>query len=348
MTRNISVALALVALAICGSWIALGSGVLETAAATSTAVDAELRALEPRGFSGAILWVSGDEVVLKKGYGFADREASRPVTADTIFDIGSITKPITAAAIWKLEADGKLSIHDRIARFFPNVPPDKAGITIDDLLRHTSGLDDIFGGDYEVVSRDWVLEKALSSKLLSPPGQKPSYSNAGYSLLAMIIEDLTGQPYEQYVHEHLMKPAGTPRIGYRVPRWAPDELAVGYRKGKRWGSPLDHPWADDGPSWNLRGNGGMLANVGDLYTLMETLQKGPSLPESARRKFMDHYVRRFEGGRRMRTIGGNGIFNADYIKWVDENVTLIMMTSVDAFEAEEITPKLFDRVRGRH
>ena len=224
---------------ICGSWIATGAGALETAASTPTAVDAELRALEPRGFSGAILWVSGDEVVLKKGYGFADREASRPVTADTIFDIGSITKAIAAAAIWKLEADGKLSINDRIARFFPDVPPDKAAITIDDLVRHTSGLDNIFGRDYDVVSRDWVLEKALSSKLLSPPGQTSRYSNAGYSLLAMIIEDVSGQRYEQYVHEDLIKPAGTPRIGYRAPRWAPDELAVGYRNGKRWGTPLD-------------------------------------------------------------------------------------------------------------
>jgi CubicO group peptidase (beta-lactamase class C family) len=328
---------------------ALGRGAGSFAArppAAVASVDAELKALEARGMSGVFLWVAGGDVVLEKGYGRADREAGRRMTPQTVFDIGSIVKPITASAVWKLEAEGRLSTSDPITRFFKDVPPDKTGITVQHLLTHTSGMDDLFGGDYDVVTRDWVLGKALSSALLSKPGEKSRYSNSGYSLLAMIVEDLSGQPYERYVHDNIFKRAGTPRIGYRIPPWSGEQLAVGYQKGQRWGSPLDHPWADDGPSWNLRGNGGMLSTARDLYTLMEALQKGSVLPAAARASFLGRYVRTPPDGgrRRIRAIGGNGVFNADYIRWVDEDVTLIMMTNTDEFQAEEITPRLFDRI----
>jgi CubicO group peptidase (beta-lactamase class C family) len=311
------------------------------ASSPAAEVDARLQALERSGFSGALLWIRKDNVVLEKGYGFADREAGRRVTPRTVFDIGSIVKPITASAIWKLQADGKLAVSDPITRFFPNVPPDKAEITVQQLLSHKSGLDDIFGGDYDVVDRDWVLDKALSSRLISKPGEKARYSNAGYSLLAMIIEKVSGQTYERYVHENILQPAGTPHMGYKIPVWAREELAVGYEKGQRWGSPLDHPWAPDGPSWNLRGNGGMLATAADLQRLMEALQNGSVLPVAARASFKEHYVRKGDNGSlRIRVIGGNGIFNADYIKSLDADVTLILMTNVDAFQAEKITPDL--------
>jgi CubicO group peptidase (beta-lactamase class C family) len=314
--------------------------------AAASEIDAELLALERDGFSGVVLWKKGADTILGKGYGFADREKKQPMTLETVFDIGSITKPITAAAIWQLEAAKKLSTSDRLDRYFRKAPADKAAITIEQLLTHQSGLDDLFGGDYDVVLRQWVLEKAFAAKLLFNPGEKTRYSNSGYSILAMIIEDVSGKPYEQYVHENILGPAGTPKIGYRIPTWSPEELAVGYEKGQRWGTPLDHPWAADGPSWNLRGNGGMLANAGDLHRLMLSLQSGPTLPEPARQRFLARYIRSVDGGRRIRAIGGNGIFNADYIRWIDEDVTLIMMTNVDKFRGEEITPKFFDRVRG--
>jgi CubicO group peptidase (beta-lactamase class C family) len=317
-----------------------------TAAPPADPVHAELQALEKNGFSGVVLWVAKGEVVLERGYGPADRESERPMTPETVFDIGSITKPVTASAVWKLEAEGRLSTSDPISKFFRGVPADKSGITIQHLLTHTSGLDDLFGGDYELATREWVLDKALNSKLLFALGEKRKYSNSGYSLLAMIVEDVSGQPYERYVHQSLFGPAGTPRVGYRIPKWAPTELAVGYQEGRRWGSPLDHAWAEDGPSWNLRGNGGMLSTARDLYRLMEALQKGPALPEPARARFLEHYTRapKEGGSRRIRAIGGNGIFNADYIRWVDEDVTLILMTNTDAFQAEEITPRLMERI----
>jgi len=341
-------------------WLAPGlaaCGCLSFAAATGAAppgpsasilaveVDARLQALERSGFSGAVLWIRKDSVILEKGYGLADREAGRPITPRTVFDIGSIVKPITASAIWKLQADGKLAVSDPITRFFANVPPDKAEITVQQLLSHRSGLDDIFGDDYDVVARDWVLDKALSSRLIGKPGEKARYSNAGYSLLAMIIEKVSGQPYERYVQGSILTPAGTPNIGYKIPLWAREDLAVGYEKGKRWGSPLDHPWASDGPSWNLRGNGGMLATAADLQKLMEALQNGPVLPVTARAGFKEHYVKKGDNGSlRIRVIGGNGIFNADYIKSFDADATLILMTNVDAFPAEKITPDLMDIV----
>jgi CubicO group peptidase (beta-lactamase class C family) len=339
-------AVPILALGVSLAWTLAAGSFAAARPPAAASVDAELKALEGQGMSGVVLWVARGDVVLEKGYGPADREAGRRMTPGTVFDIGSIVKPITASAIWKLAAEGRLSTSDPITRFFKGVPPGKTEITIQHLLTHTSGMDDLFGGDYQVVTRDWVLDKALSSTLLSKPGEKSRYSNSGYSLLAMIVEDVSGQPYERYVHDNIFKSAGTPRIGYRIPQWPREELAVGYQKGKRWGSPLDHPWAEDGPSWNLRGNGGMLSTARDLYTLMEALQKGSVLPEAARANFVGRYARKPPDGgrRRIRAIGGNGIFNADYIRWVDDDVTLIMMTNTDAFPAEEITPKLFDRI----
>ena len=210
---------------------------------------------EKNGMCGVLLIRAGNEDLLHEAYGHADREGKRPMTVETAFCIGSLVKPITATAIFKLEQDGKLSTSDPLSKFFPDVPEDKRDITVNELLRHRAGFADIFGDDYDVVTRDWFLDKALHSQLIGKPGEKQKYSNAGYSLLAVIIEVVSGQPYEAYINQHVFKPAGTPEIGYVIPQRKNEQLAVGYRGSERWGTPLDHPWAEDGPSWNLRGNG---------------------------------------------------------------------------------------------
>jgi CubicO group peptidase (beta-lactamase class C family) len=296
------------------------------------------------GFAGALLVAKDGEVILHKGYGLADRERRLPITAQTVFDIGSITKQFTAAAILSLEEQGRLHVSDSIRRYFESAPSDKAGITIHHLLTHTAGLQDVFGGDYDPMSRDSLIRLALGSKLLWEPGTRYRYSNVGYSLLAAIIEQVSGQPYERFLRERLLQPAGLARTGYRLVDWSHERLAVAYRGAERWGTPLDFAWATDGPFWNLRGNGGLLSTVGDLYRWHLALETDRVLSDSSRRKAFSKWAPESEGGTsfygygwavtpttRGTTLiwhnGGNGYFFANFRRYVEERVVIIFATN---------------------
>lgn len=126
-------------------------------------LDSLINSLEETGFSGALLVARGGDVVLAKGYGFADRERQVPFTPKTVFDIGSITKPFTAAAVLKLAEEGRLSLDDSLASYFPEAPADKRGITLHHLLVHAAGLPDGLGFDYETLPRDDFLQRAFAA-----------------------------------------------------------------------------------------------------------------------------------------------------------------------------------------
>lgn len=299
-------------------------------------LDSYLQRLADYGFSGIVLVARNGQPVLEKGYGLADREHGRPFTPDTVVDLGSITKQFTAAAILKLEVEGKLTVQDPITRFFKSVPPDKAGIRLHHLLTHSAGLESDFGDDFDPISREEIIRRALGSKLRSSPGQLYHYSNTGYSLLAAVVELVSGQGYEAYLQEHLFRPAGMSRTGYRLPGWRPEELAQGYQRGRRWGTLMEHPWAPDGPYWMLRGNGGIHSTAGDMLRWHLALEGDAVLPAAARLKLFTPYVR--EGGmpshyaygwvittsrRGTRLIehnGGNGIFSADCKRFPDDGL----------------------------
>ncbi|HEY2093341.1 MAG TPA: serine hydrolase domain-containing protein [Thermoanaerobaculia bacterium] len=320
-------------------------------------IDGYLSGLTSKGFAGAVLLENDGEVLLDKAYGAADRTGGRPVTTATGFDIGSLVKPFTATAILKLESRGKLRRSDSISRFFPSAPPDKTRITVQQLLEHTSGLPDIVDAaskplgytqdyDYEPVSRDEMVRRVLNAKLLSAPGEKSRYSNSGYSLLGAIIEIASGEPYEQFVRETIFEPAGMTRTGYLAPGWQRSDLAVGYLRNERWGTPLDHRWLSDGPSWNLRANGGMLSTTADLAKWIHALAGETLLTAAEKKALFDLYVHRNKrGARTMGAAGSNDVFDACYLWYVDENRLLVMLTSSDAWRAEEMIPDLAKRMR---
>jgi CubicO group peptidase (beta-lactamase class C family) len=314
-------------------------------------LDEHMRRLVPFGYSGSLLVGKDGEVVLANGYGLADRENGVPVTPETVFDIGSITKQFTAAAILRLEMEGKVSVNDPVSRWFPNVPADKQGMTLHHLLTHSSGLRDVFGGDYEVAERDSLAGVILASELQWAPGTRYDYSNSGYSLLATVVEKASGMPYEQYLREKLWAPAGMTRTGYRGVAWRPGELAVGYRAGQRWGTPTDHLWAADGPYWNLRGNGGVLSTVTDLFRWHRALEGEAILNAEAKRKMWTPHVPEDPEGRShygygwaigptvrgtklIAHNGGNGIFFADFRRYVDEGVVVLVMSNTTESPAE--------------
>jgi CubicO group peptidase (beta-lactamase class C family) len=322
---------------------AVVNGTVESELATK--IDRRFAELADKNFSGVVLVAQKGKVILAKGYGFADRARKVPYTTDTVFDIGSITKPFTGAAILKLEMENQLKVTDPISKFFKDTPEDKRDITIRHLLTHTAGFKDSLGNDYDKIGREEFVKLALASKLRSKPGSSYSYSNVGYSLLGAIIEQVTGSSYEKYLHEHLFKPARMMKTGYVLPKWGKDELAHGYQKEKDWGTPRDHAWADDGPYWHLRANGGLLSTVGDLYRWSLALQGEEVLSNEAKAKqFFPHVSEGFlsggshygygwsigktkHGTKVWEHNGSNGIFFADFRIYPEDQIVLILATN---------------------
>jgi CubicO group peptidase (beta-lactamase class C family) len=312
---------------------------------TVKAVEGYLEKLEKIGYSGSVLVAFNGNSVISRGYGYSDREQKIKNTPKTISDIGSITKQFTAAAILKLETQGKLSTDDKIAKYFQNVPPDKSAITIHDLLRHQSGLRGGIGDDYEKISDAEFVEKVLKSELRSPVGTRFGYSNIGYSLLALIVEKVSGQRYEQFLYQNLWKPAGMEMTGYSRPNFNKALVAVGYRRDERWGKPIEKEWAGDAPYLHLKGNGGILSTTEDLLKWDRALLTDKILSKEAKKKYYFPVLRPDEIGQRAhygygwdvtttdrKTTriwhnGSNSILYADFYRFIDEGVTIILLTN---------------------
>jgi CubicO group peptidase (beta-lactamase class C family) len=249
------------------------------------------------GFSGAVLVTAGDATLLRKGYGWADEKRRIPITPETVFDIGSITKVFTAVAVMQLEERGKLSTSDPIIKYFPNVPKDKQVITLHHLLTHTSGLehDDFYSLATPEIKeilkdREKFIERILSFPLAFEPGTKRVYSNSGFSFLAAIVEKLSGQSYEQYLRENILRPAGMSNTGYVMRKWKNSLVARGYNDGPTdFGFPWTGQWAGEIIPWDLLGNGGLLSTVDDMHRFVVALRDDKLLGEKTKAKMLTVY-----------------------------------------------------------
>jgi CubicO group peptidase (beta-lactamase class C family) len=252
----------------------------------------------PGGASGTLVAVRGRRIVACEGFGLADHAAGVPADCDTVYDIGSITKQFTAAAVVKLEMLGRLDVEQPISDWLGPVPADKSGITVQHLLTHTSGLLASLGSDYQPLTRKQLVRRALASPLRSTPGTTYHYSNVGYSLLAVIIARASGRSYERFLARRLFRPAHMTQTGYRLPRWRRSDVAVEYdAEGLPQGRPMDHPWAASGPWWNLRGNGGLLSTARDLARWHRALLDHRVLDRRAQRELFRPRVPEEAGGQ---------------------------------------------------
>jgi CubicO group peptidase (beta-lactamase class C family) len=315
-------------------------------------LDTHLTRLVDQGFSGVILVARKDRIVLAKGYGLANREQRTPATTATVFPIGSVTKQFTAAAILKLEMQGKLKVGDFITKYLKDVPPDKSKITIHQLLTHSSGIPGSVGRCTQEMTRDGFIKMALSAPLDFEPGTKYSYSNAGYNLLAVIVEVASGASFDDYTSKNLFEPAGMKQTGIFAPKYTLENIAVGYRDGKRWGNVFEKLFDYDYPERKFygyefcgRGSGGMLSTVGDLYKWHKSFEGERVFSNAAKEKIFTPYIREGEGAtsfygygwaifttsRKTKMIGHNGnvndVFEADFRRYVDEDVVYIIMTN---------------------
>lgn len=239
-------------------------------------IDDYLTRLTAFGLSGSFLVAQDGEIVLQKGYGLANRQTGEANGPETMYGIGSLTKQFTAAAILLLETQGLLSTEDAISRYVENVPSDKAAITVSQLLKHRSGLPPYHdvSGDFEPLTREAALSRILNAPLLFAPGTGESYSNSGYTLLAMIVETLSGASYEDFIHQNFLEPLGLNRTGF--PGETFEGMAYTANTYDDYGSPQDWSY-----SWALVGNGGMVQSVGDQYRWLSALMSGEVLPVEA-------------------------------------------------------------------
>lgn len=311
---------------------------------TARRIDRYLSQLEEQGFSGVALVAVDDRILLNKGYGLADDSLALPVTPATVFGAGSITKQFTGAAILKLEMQEKLRTGDPLSDYLPGIPPDKQSITLHHLLTHSAGFPGAIGDDYESIGREAYIERAMATPLQSEPGTAYAYSNVGYSLLAAVVEKVSGQSYETFLREHLFLPAGMDHTGYVLPDWQPEKIATGYRGDRRWGKLNEKNWAKDGPYWHLRGNGGILSTPGDMYRWHRALLDDDILSVEAKAKYYARHIEEGEGagtyygygwaifptprgGDLITHNGGNGIFFADILRYLEEDVFIFFATN---------------------
>lgn len=186
-------------------------------------IDALLRAYnEKKQFNGSALVAENGNVILKKGYGFANMEWQVPNTPDTKFRLGSITKEFTSMVIMQLVNEGKIALDERITTYLPDYRKDTGSkVTVRNLLTHTSGIPSYTSlpGFFQNQSRDPYkaddfVKKFTSGDLEFTPGSKFSYDNSGYFLLGAIIEHVTGKTYEQALRERIFDPLGMTDSGY--------------------------------------------------------------------------------------------------------------------------------------
>jgi CubicO group peptidase (beta-lactamase class C family) len=236
------------------------------------------------GFSGVVLVARGDTLLLHKAYA-APGSRSRP---DVLaFWLASNSKQFTAAAILRLQEMKRLRVRDSIGHFFPNVPADKQAITIHQLLTHTSGLPHAYAAD-GVQSRSEAVGRILALALRSPPGQRYSYSNDGYTLLAAIVDLASGVGFDTFLERSIFRPAGLHHTGLwgreksRIAPVADPRLTAAipptvYRNGKSVGN------------WGYRGASGAYATAADIHRWIQSLRSGRVLAPATVDTLLGHH-----------------------------------------------------------
>jgi len=234
-------------------------------------------------FSGAVLVARGTEILFKKAFGFAEKRFGVPNRTDTKFNLGSINKFFTRLAVAQLAEQGKLSLGDPVIKYLSDYPNRQAAekIKISQLLDMTSGLGDFFGDKFDGTPKDKIrslrdyLPFFINDPLLFEPGADRRYSNAGYIVLGLVIEKLSGQDYYSYVRERIFKPAAMPDTdSYEMDAVTPS-LATGYRRPNQGST----GWVSNVYTAPARGSsaGGGYSTVEDLFAFLQALRNGKLL-----------------------------------------------------------------------
>ena len=227
-------------------------------------------------FSGVLVLTRGSDTLFSKAYGLADRERGIPNKIDTKFNLASMNKMFTGVAIAQLAEKGKLSFDDKVGKHLPDYPNRDVAekVTIHHLLTHTSGLGSYWNSRYEAVKDR--LEKLgdflptfADEPLAFQPGERFEYSNAGYIVLGLIVEKVSGESYADYVRRHIYEPAGMTATAFYPKDQEVPNRAIGYQTLE---GPGGAPLAG-GPKPNTAGLGRLGGSAGGGYSTAPDLLK---------------------------------------------------------------------------
>jgi CubicO group peptidase (beta-lactamase class C family) len=272
-----------------------------------------------KDFSGVISISERGNTIFEQAYGYANRSDRIKNQVNTRFGIASGTKGFTALAIGKLIQEGKLSMDTKVVECVsipvPNVPTD---VTIRHLLTHTSGIGDYYDeeevDDYEefFVEIPWYDLKSpkdylplFKKPMKFTPGERFSYSNGGFILLGVIVEEIAGMPYQRYVEEQIFAPCGMTDSGYFAMNALPERTAYGYME-------TENGWKTNVINLPIIGasDGGAFTTVGDMQKFWQTLLAGSILRNDLLELFFTPYQRAESQGEHVYYGHGFWCYNA--------------------------------------
>src|SRR5215213_3368976 len=304
-------------------------------------VDKFVRAtLQERRIPGAaIAVVKNGKVVKKQGYGVASVEFNVPATADTVFEIGSVTKQMTAAAVMLLVEDGRLNLDEKISKYLPATPDAWKNVAVRNLLTHTSGIKSYtaIGAGFELtkhLKRDEFI-KALSGYPLDfETGSRYSYSNSGYNLLGFIIEAVSGKSYWDFMQARIFQKLGMTETFDRDPKYVIRNRATGYELENNQIIGRDYDLTD------VFSAGAILSTVGDLAKWDAAWRNDTLLKKESKARAWTPFVLTdgkpvpygfgwsvadFRGHKLISHSGSTAGFSAQIMRFTDDDLSVIVL-----------------------
>ncbi|HEY2322249.1 MAG TPA: serine hydrolase [Thermoanaerobaculia bacterium] len=288
-------------------------------------------------FSGVVMLAKDGQPVMTKAWGYADPAKTTPNKPDTKFNLGSINKIFTKVAIGQLAAAGKLSLSDTIRKHLPDYPSPAADkITIEQLLEHRSGLGDIFGPQFmssHAKLRTLADYEPLfaGEPLLFEPGTQQKYSNAGYVVLGLIVEKVSGQSYYDYVRDHITKPLGmNDTASYAIDENVPNRAIGLTKRGPEGPLPERHANTNTLPARGSSAGGGY-STAADLLRFANALTADKLLPA----RWTNWVFGGFDAKQRNLGIAG-GSPGVNALVEIEPPYTLIVLSNFDPPSAEQI------------
>lgn len=240
---------------------------------------AEFRADEP---GGAVLVIKDDSVIYQKCIGLADLETRQEITPNTLFNLGSISKTFVANGVLLLQEEGKLSIDDPMSRYFPEFKSREIAdaVTVTHLLTHTSGLPDIRfvseNPEFFITAKDYenFAPVMQAEKLNFSPGERYEYSNPAFNGLALIIEKVSGQKWQQFIAERVFAPAGM--VTSTITDGSHPEKGVAHAYELVNGEWVESDYGEF-PTFPAAGNGGVWSSVTELALYEKAIRQNDFL-----------------------------------------------------------------------
>ncbi|CAF3340208.1 unnamed protein product [Rotaria socialis] len=310
-------------------------------------------------FSGSVLIARNDQILILKGYGCAEYICQEKNTSQTIYRIGSVTKPLTAIIVLKLHERKQLDIKNKISLYYPDYPHGNE-ITIKNLLSNTSGIFNYT--DLEIFEQkctenltiDQLIEVFKSEPLQFKPGSEYSYSNSNYILLGLIIEKVTGKSYESNLREIILEPCLMNDTGYEcdcdfVSNTKHTQRAYGYTCDTNTNIFESCRFINMSTA---RSAGGIHSTVEDLYRLDRYLY-GEKLIQNPTKKLMfkpvrEHYalgweIHRLKHGKvKQQHFGEIFGFISCLIRFPNDNACIIVLSNLEGTSMHEIADTLSD------